>query len=70
MTTLTAVSSTEIVVNSNGRIARVHVDKLLAVDEAIASHAQYATRNIGETITVASRQDRRPRHATVHAILQ
>jgi hypothetical protein len=70
MTTLTAVSSTEVIVNNNGRAVRVHVDKLLAIDEAIASHAQHATRNIGQTITVASKRDRRPRHATVHGLLQ
>jgi hypothetical protein len=70
MTTITAVSSTEVVVNNNGRAVRVEVAKLMAVDEQVASCVRAAVQVIGEPVTVPAGRVRKPRHATVHAILQ
>jgi len=69
MTTITAVSQHEVIVNNNDRTVRVSVAKLLAVDEAVAHFATIATRNIGQEVKVPG-DNRKPRHATVHAILQ
>jgi hypothetical protein len=70
MTTLKAVSSTEVEVTNNGRTRRVSVAALLAVDEAIDSTVRYAIANIGTDVKVPGKTDRKPRHAVVHAILQ
>ncbi len=70
MTTITAVSQNEVIVNNNGRTVRVSVPKLLAVDEQVAATVRFAVNNVGSEVKVAGRADRRPRHATVHAILQ
>ena len=69
MTTLTAVSSTEVIVNNNGREMRVSVAKLIAVDESVAHFATIATRNIGQEVKVPG-DNRKPRHARVHGLLQ
>jgi len=69
MTTLTAVSSTEVIVNNNGRTVRVSVEKLMAVDAEVASYARTAVKFIGDTIKVHG-DNRKPRHATVHGLLQ
>lgn len=69
MTTLTAVSSTEVVVNNNGRILRVPVAKLIAVDESIASCVRAAVAYPGIEVTVKG-DNRKPRHARVHGLLQ
>ena len=69
MTTITAVNSTEVIVNNNGRAVRVPVASLLAVDEAVAHFATIATRNIGQEVKVPG-DNRKPRHARVHGLLQ
>jgi len=72
MTTITAVSSTEVIVNNNGRAVRVPVAKLMAVDEQVASCVRYAVQAIGEAVNVPSKQPRgmRPRNAVMHGLLQ
>ena len=70
MTTITAVSSTEVIVNNNGRAVRVPVAKLLAVDEQVAATVRFAVNNVGSEVKVAGRADRKPRHAIVHGICQ
>ena len=69
MTTITAVSQHEVIVNNNGRTVRVSVASLLAVDEAVAHFATIAARNIGQEIKVPG-DKRKPRHARVHGLLQ
>jgi hypothetical protein len=69
MTTITAVSGTEVIVNNNGRAVRVPVAKLMAVDAEVAAYAQQAVRFIGDTIKVHG-DNRKPRHARVHGLLQ
>lgn len=72
MTTITAVSSTEVIVNNNGRAVRVSVASLLVVDEAVASCARVAVQYIGEPVNVPSKQPRgtRPRNSVMHGLLQ
>jgi hypothetical protein len=70
MTTITAVSSTEVIVNNNGRTVRVNVAKLMAVDEQVAATVRFAVGNIGTETKVAGRADRRPRHSVVHGVFQ
>ena len=69
MTTITAVSQHEVIVNNNGRAVRVSVAKLMAVDEAVAHFAIVAARNIGQEVKVPG-DNRKPRHARVHGICQ
>ena len=70
MTTITAVSSTEVIVNNNGRAVRVPVAKLIAVDAEVAAYAQQAVRFIGDTFKVRGARDRKPRNSVVHGLLQ
>ena len=70
MTTITAVSQHEVIVNNNGRAVRVSVTKLLAVDEQVAASARFAVANIGTEVKVAGRTERKPSHAVVHGLLQ
>jgi hypothetical protein len=70
MTTITAVSQHEIIVNNNGRAVRVSVAKLMAVDEQVAASTRFAIANIGTEVKVAGRTDRKPRHAVMHGLLQ
>lgn len=69
MTTVTALNSTEVIVRNNGRVVRVPVLNLINVDEAVASCARAAVKCIGAEITVPG-DNRRPRHARVHGLLQ
>lgn len=72
MTTITAVNQHEVEVNSDGRIRRVSVLQLAAIDETLASIAYHATKNIGTVVPVISKQPRgtRPRNSVMHAVLQ
>jgi len=69
MTTLVAVSQTEIIVKNNGRVVRVPVANLIKVDETIASCVRTAVQFIGEEVKVPG-DNRKPRHARVHGLLQ
>lgn len=69
MTTIKALSSTELLVSNNGRTVRVSADSLLAVDEQVASCVRYAVASIGEEVVVKG-DNRKPRHARVHGLLQ
>lgn len=70
MTTITAVSQNEVIVNNNGRTVRVSVPKLLAVDERVAATVRFAVNNVGSEAKVAGRADRRPRNSVMHGLLQ
>ena len=70
MTTITAVSQNEVIVNNNGRTVRVSVPKLLAVDEQVAATVRFAVNNVGSEVKVAGRTDRRPRNSVMHGICQ
>ena len=70
MTTITAVNSTEIIVNNNGRAVRVNVAKLLAVDECIAACARAALANQGSEVPIPGSRDRKPRNSVMHGLLQ
>ncbi len=70
MTTITAVSQNEVIVNNNGRTVRVSVPKLLAVDEQVAATVRFAVNNVGSEVKVAGRADRRPRNSVMHGLLQ
>lgn len=69
MTTIKAVSATEVEVNNNGRVRRVPVAALIALDETLASCVRFAVQAIGQDVKVPG-DNRRPRHARVHGLLQ
>lgn len=69
MTTITAVSNTEVIVKNNGRTVRVPAASLVAVDETVASCVRTAVQFIGEEVVVKG-DNRKPRHARVHGLLQ
>ena len=70
MTTITAVSQHEVIVNNNGRTVRVPVAKLMAVDEQVAATVRFAVNNVGSEVKVAGRADRKPRNSVMHGLLQ
>lgn len=69
MTTLTAVSQTELIVKNNGRIIRIPVANLVKVDETVAACARAAVKNVGNEVIVPG-DNRRPRNARVYGLLQ
>lgn len=72
MTTITAVSSTEVIVKNNGRVVRIPVANLVNVDETVASCARTAVKFIGEEVNVPSKQPRgcTPRNYAYAGIIQ
>jgi hypothetical protein len=72
MTTLKAVTSTEIEVRNNGRVVRVPVLNLIQVDDTVASCARAALAYPGTEVNVPSKQPRgcKPRNYATYGGIQ
>lgn len=72
MTTLTAVSASEIVVRNNGRIVRIPVANLIDVDAQVACTARRALTQQGTPFEVPGAQPRgcRPKNYATYGGIQ
>ena len=70
MTTVKALGTCHVLVNSNGKQAAVHVDQLTALGEDFAIIIVKAQRNPGVEITVPGARDRKPRHSVIYGVAQ
>ena len=72
MTTLTAVSASEIVVRNNGRIVRIPVANLIDVDAQVACTARRALEQQGTPFEVPGAQPRgcRPKNYATYGGIQ